>query len=97
MLELWILQQAPRAVTFVDLTKEKDPSLAWLILSTFGFIAVLLLVTAAIGAGIGMLRIWIARRFPTNAFNGLEDEPHVRLHLSSAYAPAAREGDSDGG
>jgi len=83
-----LLQTAPRAVTYVDFTKEKDASVAWLILGTFGLIAILFVFALGIGAGVGMLRIWLARRFPHNPFNGVEDEPHIRLHLSTGLSPA---------
>jgi hypothetical protein len=76
-----LLQQQPSGVTFINLNKEPDPSLAWLILSTVGLIGLLLAITVGIGAGIGLVRLWIRKRFPHNRFNGAEDEPTIRLHL----------------
>lgn len=73
--------QEPSGVTFINIAREPDPSLGWLILSTFALIAILLAVTVGIGAGVGLLRIWISRRFPNNPFNGAEVEPTIRLHL----------------
>lgn len=68
-------------ITFVDLSKNDEPTLAWLILSTFALIGVALLLTIGIGAGVGFLRIWVLRRFPRNRLNGPEDEVMTRLHL----------------
>lgn len=76
------LQSTPGGVTFVDLTERRpEPTLAWLILSTFALIGVAVLITVGIGGGIGLLRIWIMRRFPHNRLNGLEDEAMIQLHL----------------
>jgi len=76
-----LLQEQPGA-TFVKIAEEPDPSLAWVILSTFALIGILLAVTVGIGAGVGLLRIWLSRRFPHNHFNGTLDEPTIRLHLN---------------
>lgn len=88
MLLLLAMLQPKAPVTFVDLTKDKDPSIVWFILATFGLIGLLIAITVGLGAGVGILRIWVMRRFPGNAFNGPDDEPTIRLHLNESPEPA---------
>jgi hypothetical protein len=81
-LAVW-LQSQTDGVTFVELSDgEPKPTLAWVILSTFALIGIALLITIGIGAGTGLLRIWIRRRFPNNQLNGADAEPLVFLHLN---------------
>jgi hypothetical protein len=69
-------------VTFIDIAPpEPEHNIVWVILSTFALIGVALLVTVAIGTGMGFLRIWIYKVFPGNKLNGPEYEPMTRLHL----------------
>jgi hypothetical protein len=77
-------------ITFVDLSGNDEPSLSWLILSTFALIGVALLITIGIGAGIGFLRIWVLRRFPRNRLNGPEDEVMTQLHLLDRSGSGAK-------
>jgi len=77
----WV--QTQPGVTFIDMTdSEPEHGLVWVVLSTFVLIGIALLITIAIGAGAGFLRIWIARKFPHNSLNGPEYEPTTQLHLS---------------
>lgn len=78
---LRLQEPAGGGVTFIDFTKDQDPSLAWLILSTFGLIALVLALTVGLGLVIGFLRIWFMNRFPHNRFNGRDGESTIRLHL----------------
>jgi hypothetical protein len=81
-LALW-LQSKQEGVTFVDLTDpEPKPTLAWVILTTFALIGVALLATIGIGAAVGLVRIWMRKRFPNNRLNGIAVEPLTFLHLN---------------
>lgn len=81
-LVVW-LQSQPDGVTFVALADaEPKPTFAWVILTTFALIGVVLLITTGIGVGTGLFRIWIRRRFPNNQLNGPDAEPLVFLHLN---------------
>ena len=80
-LAIW-LQSKQGAVTFIDLKdKDPEPGLIWVILTTFAAIGVALLLTIAVGAGVGLLRIWARKRFPNNRLNGIAVEPLTFLHL----------------
>lgn len=81
-LAVW-LQQKQGGVTFIDL-KEPDPgpTLVSVILTTFTAIGIALLVTLAVAGVVGLLRIWIRKRFPNNRLNGIAVEPLTFLHLS---------------
>ncbi|MGH9463478.1 MAG: hypothetical protein ACRD1X_19920 [Vicinamibacteria bacterium] len=79
---LW-LQAQPEGITFVDLNKfEPQPTFFTFILGTFKLIGIGLLVVAVIGGVIGLLRIWVRRRFPENRLNGIDVEPLTFLHLN---------------
>jgi len=81
-LALWI-QSKGQGITFVDLRDtETQPTLAWVILTALALIGIALLVAVGIGAGVGLLRIWIRKRFPNNRFNGRDVEPLTFLHLN---------------
>ena len=79
-LAVW-LQSKQGGVTFIDLKPDPEPNIIWVILSTFAAIGIALLVTIAIGAGVGLLRIWVRKRFPNNRMNGIAVEPLTFLHL----------------
>lgn len=88
-------QQGPgQGITFVDLNKgEPQITFFTFILVAFKFIGIAILVMAAIGALIGLFRIWVRRRFPDNPMNGIDTEPLTFLHLNqdseTPGAPAA--------
>ena len=89
---LWIQQQGPgQGITFVDLNKSNpEPTFFAFILLTFKFIGYALLAATAVGAAVGLVRIWIRRRFPDNRLNGVDVEPMTLLHLNEdSEAPGA--------
>lgn len=98
-LYLWLLsiQQQPvpdQGITFVDLNKgEPQITFFTFIIGAFKFIGVAIIVMAAVGALIGLFRIWMRRRFPDNPVNGIDTEPLTFLHLNESpetpTAPAA--------
>ena len=90
---LW-LQSQPKGITFVDLNKgDPQPNFFTFILGTFKLIGIGLIVVAAVGAVLGLLRIWMRRRFPENRLNGVDAEPLTFLKLNKPSdtpgAPAA--------
>ena len=79
---LWI-QSQPQGITFVDLNKgEPQVTFFSFILVAFQFIGIALLAAGAIGALVGLFRIWVRRRFPDNRLNGIDVEPLTFLHLN---------------
>lgn len=81
-------QTEPPGVTYIDMgNTEPEHGIVWVILSTFALIAVGLLVTLGLGAGVGALRIWIFKHFPGNTLNGPDHEVMTRLHLDDRIRP----------
>ena len=69
-------------ITYIDVANAgPQHDIVWVILSTFLLIAIGLLVTLGLGAGMGVLRIWIFQKFPGNKLNGPDNEAVTRLHL----------------
>jgi hypothetical protein len=80
---LFWLQSQPQGITFVDLNKfDPQPTFFTFILGTFKLIGIGLLAVSVIGGIIGLLRIWVRRRFPENRLNGVNVEPLTFLHLN---------------
>ena len=70
-------------ITYIDVANAgPQHNIVWVILSTFLLIGIALLVTLGLGAGMGVLRIWIFQKFPGNKLNGPEHEAVTRLHLN---------------
>ena len=95
---VWLLsipQQGP-GVTFIDLDNvDPQPTFFDFILGTFKLIGIAILVVAAIGALVGLVRIWVRRKFPENPVNGIDTEPLTFLHLNeSPEAPGAPAADA---
>lgn len=77
----WV-QTEQGGVTYIEVgNSEPQHNIVWVILSTFLLIGIALLITIALGAAMGFLRIWIFERFPGNKLNGPEHEVMTRLHL----------------
>ena len=52
-----------------------------MILESFAMIAVMFGITLLVGAGFGVFRLWLLRRYPDNPFNGRGKDPS-RIDLS---------------
>ena len=71
---LWVQATQPEIEYFRLTNPDPEPSFVWFILNAFFFIAVVLLVTLAIGVAFGGFRFWLLGKYPNNPLNGADEE-----------------------
>ncbi len=76
------LLQQRQVVEFITLPNpEPERGILAVILDSFVMVGVFLGATVVVGIGIGVLRLWLLRRYPDNRFNG-RGKDLSRLDLS---------------
>ena len=71
---LWVQSTTPKIEYFTLENPNPEPSVVWVILNAFFFVAVVLLITMAIGVAFGGFRYWLLEKFPNNPLNGVEED-----------------------
>ena len=71
---LWAQATRPEIEYFNLKDPNPEPSFVMFILNAFFFIAVVLLVTFAIGVAFGGFRFWLLGKYPNNPLNGADKE-----------------------
>lgn len=70
----WAQTEQPAVRFFTLKNPDPEPSFVWVVLNTFFFIGVALLITLVIGIAFGGFRLWLLRRFPYNWLNGADKD-----------------------